>query len=261
MGTEMETRQQTEEALAARATSDLVSSGDEFVIPRLKVAQSLTAEVVEEEAEVGELIHSLTGESYGENVSLIIVDSFKGRSWRDPETRMFYTANRETIVPWEEHPCFGEHFADCPDAEEVYRAAVRANEKDWGRGPGISTTYNFVGLIVGEEGVDTFPVRLTLQRSSAKEGRNLATLLTIARAPWDSLYEVSTSKTRSKAGDPYIAVRVKKGRRTTDEEKQAAIEWAQTLHGAGQVAYDDTASDQDGQVTPQEPARTGGLAV
>jgi hypothetical protein len=254
-------RDLTEEALALAAKADLGDPTDDFVIPRLKVAQALTKEVQDGDAEVGELIHSLTGESYGEAVEVIVVDAFKGRAWKDTEGNL-HSANREAVVPWEDHPCFGEHFVDCPDAEEQYRARVRANEIDWGKGPGISTTYNFVGLIVREDGeVEEFPVRISLMRAAAKEGRNWQTMLHLARAPWDLVFEVSTVKARSKRGEPYVAVKVKQVRKTTDEERSAAVRVAQALHSSAQVAYDDADADEETEGRAAPAPATGGLDI
>lgn len=249
----------TEEALVAAATQDMVQAGEILTVPRLKIAQSLTTEVTEGNARPGELLHSLTGESYGTAVEFVVVDSFKGRSWKDPKTGDFHSVGRgEVRVPWEDHPCYGQHFVDCPDAEEQFRAAVRANERDWGSGPGIATTYNFVVLLVTEEdGIANFPVRITLSKSSAKEGRNLGTMLNIARAPWDVVYEISTSQTRNKRGEPFTAVRVGQSRKTTDEERAAAVGVAQLIHsGDTEVAFDEVVEEDDRPVTA-EPVKGG----
>lgn len=258
---ELATRDLTEEALVASATGDLFSDADDFVIPRLKVGQSLTSEVVEKEAEVGDLIHSLTGYVYGTSVELIVVRAFKGRSWRNPKDNSYRATNGpELIVPWEDHPCYGQPFVECPDAEEQFRAAVRRNERDWGKGPGIATTFNFVALLFGPDGeLENFPVRISLERAAAKEGRNWSTMLNIARAPWDDVYELSTTQARSKAGQPYTAVRVKRSRSTEDEERRVAVEWAQRLHDAN-VAYEQESDDMEVAPPAPEPA-TGGLDV
>lgn len=261
-GQELVHRDLTEEALVAKAKADIQVSAEDLVIPMVKVAQGLTREVQDGDAEAGELIHSLTGESYGESVQLLIVDSFKGRSWRNPEDRTFHTAGKgETVVQWEDHPCHGQLFVDCLDAEEQYRARVRNNEIDWGKGPGISTTYNFVGLVVRDDGtVDDFPVRVSLQRSSAKAGRNWVTMLNIARAPWDAVYELTTSKTRSKGGEPYVAVSVKLARKATDDERQAAVRIAQAIHGGANVEYVGE-QDEEGHIAPTPEPEGTGLAM
>lgn len=250
----------TEEALIAAAKSDLLDVS-EMTVPMLKIGQSLTREVTEGDAQPGDLIHSVTGEVYGKSVQLIVVDSFKGRAWRNPEDRSFHVANRgEVVVPWEEHSCFGQHFTDCPDAEEQYRARVQANEIDWGKGPGIATTYNFIGLILHEDGqIDQIPVRISLMKSAAKEGRNWQTILRLNRAPWDVVFELSTSMTRNKAGEPYTAVKVRQLRRTSDEEKLAALEVAQAIH-TSTVRYDD-ALEEETPVMPSQPEASGGLEI
>lgn len=259
MSTEVATRL-TDEALAAAATADLETDLSEIRVPILKIAQSLTREVKGGDAEEGDFVNSLTGEALGRSVQMVVVDAFKGRFWKNQKTgKAFSTGRGEPVIPWEEHPEYGKHFVDAADAEEQYREAVHNNEKDWGKGPGISTTYNFVGLLVDEDGeLAGFPVRVSLMRSAAKEGRNFQTMLNIARAPWDNVYELSTRDATSSRGEPYIAVKVKPVGKTTPEQRQAALDIAQAIHGGAAVRYDDDL--EAGTDAPAKPAETGGLA-
>jgi hypothetical protein len=256
------TRTMTEEALAASIKEEAGAQLSELIVPRLKVGQALTKEVDSGDAEVGDLINSLTGEVYGTTVQIIPVDFYKSRSWKkDTDSPKLFSQKGETVIPWEEHPEFGKAFVDADDAEEQYRIAVRANLKDWGRGPGISTVYNVLGLIVAEDGeVEVFPVRLPLERALAKAGRNLFSMLTIARAPWDAVYEVTTVKARSKRNEPYTDVRIAKVRPTTPEERQAAVEVAQAIHG-GAAIFEDGPEEDEGGFAPTPVADTGGLEV
>lgn len=264
MSQEVAVRDLTEEALVAAAKAGLETDISQIRIPFVKIGQSLTKEVKARDAEEGDWINGLTGEVYGRSVHLVIVDAFKGRFWKDKKTNDTYTTGKgEAVIPehWP-HPESGKFFADAEDAEEQYRAAVRANEKDWGSGPGISTTYNFVGLLLveGEDGeteLQEFPVRISLMRSSAKAGRNLETMLHLNRAPWDQVYELETRDATSSRGEPYMNVTVKQLRKTTPEERQVAVGVAQLVHTSDAVAYDGEV-EEDAPKAP--PKSKGGIS-
>jgi hypothetical protein len=256
MGTELETIS-GESAELIEAAKGGIDAG-ELVVPMLKVMQPLSNEVGEGKAQPGQLVHSLTGQSYGTSVGLIVVRAFKGRAWQ-PEPGKLLVADGP-LVPWRDHPCNGERFVDCYDAEEQYRAAVNAEEHPWGKGPGISTTYNFVGLVLPEDGeLENFPVRLSLMRAAgAKAGRKLMTLLQISRAPWDNLYTIQTQRTQNAAGQPYHRADIDQARITTADERQLAVTIAQAVASVALSA--EVEADPDPGVAPA-PEASGGLDV
>lgn len=248
MGQEIEPITHYDESIVAATRAGL--SDAPLVVPRLKLAQSLTTEVKAKDADEGDLLNSLTGEVYGRELDVIVLSEEEGRFFRDHETRQAYSVIGEPVVPatWP-HQCANLPFIDCPDAEEEFRAAVKANEKDWGKGPGIATTYNFTLLVrdpeapegAGADQWQTLPVRLSLQRATAKEARNWITLLRLSRANWDQVYHLTTVDARSKKGDQFVGLKVKPGRKTTDAERELAYRMVVMIQGA---AYDDDLEDE-----------------
>lgn len=260
MSQEVVPSQVTEQALIARATADAIEES-ELVVPRLKIGQALTDEVKEGDARPGDLIHSLTGEVYGSAVELVIVQAFKGRALR--EKGQFYSANNTPVVPdnWPER-YRGLHFVDVPDAEEQFKARANAGDVEWGSGPPIYTTHNFVGLVLRDGELEDFPVRVSLSRGSAKEGKNWVTMLKIARAPWDLVFELSTQEARSRNNDDFFKAKVKQLRKTTPEERQAALEVAQLINGGDTaVVFDEGQDDEEGGRPAQAPDSNGGLEL
>ena len=250
---------QTEAALAAQATNDLVDPAD-LTVPLLKVMQSLSKEVSEGDAVPGELVNSLTGESHGMSVQIVVADAFKGRFFNDKKSGRTYVAHRQAICDWEGHPCQGKPFVDCLDAEESFKARVNSGEIQWESGPPIATTWNFVGLLLAEDGtLDDFPVRVSLMKAAVPVARNWATLLAIAPAPWDVVFELSTKDATSKRGEPFVAVKLKQVRKTTAEEKAAVVSVAEQIHAADTVV--DLGDGEAAQAATVAPDAKGGLDI
>src|SRR4051794_36855061 len=187
-------------------------AGDTVQTPILKVCQSLTKEVQDDEAEPGDFFNTLTNESLGNEVEFIIAYYNKGRSARQKDTGRYFVAFGQTIPEsWEDlvgEDWVGSRFDEHPDAEEVYKKRVNGGdlkEKGWGHGPLISTTYNYTGFVVVQppEGDDSEPelqpVRLALQRSNKKAADKIGTLLrTMLRGKptYDKTFILSTEKVK-----------------------------------------------------------------
>jgi len=232
-----------EQELALAVKADLESETD-LVVPVLKVCQSLTAEVVEGDAKPGDFINALTQENFGGEVEMVIAAYQKGRFYSDKETGRAYAAIGP-IAPasWPEEYA-GKAFTEIDDAEERFRDLVNADKIEWGTGPKISTTHNFIGNVVGSE----VPVRMSLMRTNNGAARKLKTMLRFAPAPWDSTFILKTEAQRSQRNEPFQSVVVKQGNKTTAEQREMAVQIALAVKS-------DRVSDADAKALVDSPTK------
>jgi hypothetical protein len=210
-----------EQALAVAMQADLDGDTD-LVVPILKICQSLTAEVVDGEAKAGDFINGLTQENFGNSIEFVVAAYQKGRFYSDKDTgRSFSTTDPIAPDSWPEEFA-GRAFTSIDDAEERYREAVDAGKIEWGSGPSISTTHNFIGLV----GASPVPVRLSLMRTSAPAARKLKTMLRFSQAFWDNVFVLKTETKRSQRNEPFQSLVVKQGGKSTPEQRQAAVQVA-----------------------------------
>ena len=268
MSTEIATRDEQEAAILA-AQEDVLEQ-DSFQTPILKLGQPLTSEVRAGDAEAGEFINSLTGENLGNAIEFIVSFYQRGRSARDAESGDYYIAFGADIPEsWE--PLVGAEFvgtpfSEYPDAEEVYKERVNSGELKWGKGPLVSTTYNYTGHVIlpQVEGDDSEPVlqsvRLSLQRSNKKSADKIGSIkrsLLHGKPFWDKTFLFTTQEDpNSKYGNFLLVPKV--GRDTTAEEREVAKSLALALMGGRVTVKGD---DDDGAGAPVEEKAEGALAV
>lgn len=238
--------------------------------PILKVCQSLTKEVKAGDAEAGEFLNTLTSESYGTVVEFIPALFQHGRAASIKDGR-YFVAIEQDLIPESWKDLVGEEFVNTrfdeyPDAEEQYKRRVNEGEIEWGKGPLISTTYNYTGLVIpspleGEEDaeLEPMPVRISFLRSTKSAHDKIKTLkraLLRNKPIWDLVFELSTASKSFGRNDSFI-VNVKKSRPTTPEERQYAVELAVAAN-AGRTNTNDEAAGDGPRV---EPDAKGGIAV
>lgn len=251
-----------EASLAAQNQSEIDRS--DFTIPMLKIGQQQTVEVVDGDAKAGEFINALTREGLGSEVEFVVAGFTKGRF--DHGIRGEQKARKAfgtKIVPesWANDPFKGLPFDQHPDAEEQFKARVNRGEIPWGKGPRISTTYDFTGYVVSglEDGEEPIPVCLSLKRGDSKQAQKWLTILdaVLRGRYWDAVFNLTAEQQRNADGTFYT-ISVKKTRKTTPEEKQRAMTLAMRLrHENVEVVGDD-----EGSAAPKvEPSANGGLAV
>lgn len=242
----------------------------QFQTPILKVCQSLTKEVKEGDAEAGEFLNTLTGESYGTMVDFIVAYFQRGRAASGKDGR-YYVAIAQDTIPESWKDLVGEEFVgtpfdEYPDAEEQYKKRVNAGEIEWGKGPQVSTTYNYTGLVIppgleGElEDPEPMPVRISFLRSTKPAHDKLMTLkraLLRNKPFWNVVFTLSTTAKSFGRNDAFV-VNVKKVRDTTDAEQLLAVEVAQAVVG-GRVR--DNAEAAEAGSAPVAPDAAGGLGV
>lgn len=261
-GTDLAELEALEAELAGQNQGEIDPS--DIQIPLLKIGQPLTEEVSSGDAGAGEFINALTREGLGTEIDFVVAGYQKGRFYHgDRESkRRARKAYGVRDVPWKEDPHFGEPFTEHPDAEEQYSARVNTGEIPWGKGPKISTTYDFTGFVVSEdEEGDPIPVCLSLMRTNSKQARKWATLLqaVLRGRYWDAVFTLTTERTTNDSGN-YYTINVRQSRKTTPEERQKAVQLAQVLRKQ-QVAFvgeDDSADDSKAKPAP---AAAGGMEV
>lgn len=265
---------QREAELAALAAQQEQEFDDtELQVPIIKVGQPLTKEVQAEQAEPGEFIDTVIGEGLGNKLDFIVSYFQYGRFAADRETNKGYSAFGDLIPEWWEDLPFigpgmvGTRFDEHPDAEEQYKARVNAGEIEWGKGPKISTTWNFTGLYIVSPDEDDPDAeeeyaagRLSLQRTQVPGAKKIIQLKKMRfrnRQFWEYIFEFTTQK-KDMAKGPVHLVIPKLGRVTTPYERELASELAINV-AAGRVRDN---SEQTGDTeAAAEPDAKGGLAV
>jgi hypothetical protein len=271
---ELAAREEALEALRAQQDSEM---GDEpFQVPLLKVGEPLTKEVQDDNspAQAGDFINTLTGDALGSKVEFIICYYHQGRFAVDRKTNNAFVAGSEDLIPetWKDfvgENFVGTRFDEYPDAEERYKERVNDGEIEWGKGPPVSTTHNYTGLVLVQErdeedqpldGVfELQPVRLSLKRTNMPAVRKINSLRRMSLRPpkdfWSRAFTLTTQKKQHTQGASHLVIPAL-GRTTTAEEQMAAFELAQAV-AAGRVT-----DNQDAQ--PEKataPDAKGGLSV
>lgn len=253
--------QELEPAQIAELAQQALAGTDDkdVVLPVVKLTQGQSREVQNDKAEIGHYINTLTGEDYGGSVELVVVSAYKGRFLSDDNDDVYVASGEVAPKNWPEEYA-GKHFADIPVAEEQWKLRSNANEIEWGKGPVIETTHNFIGFRPEEPAL---PLRISLKSTSAKAGKVLNTLLRVSGAPWDNTYVLSADRTQNAKEQIYHVAKVAQGRQTTAEERQNGIKLFTTIRDS-QVVYegdDSLASDGPAQAARKPAGQGEGLEV
>lgn len=231
-----------------------------LVLPALKLTQSLTVEVQNGDVAQGHFINSLTGQDYGEEVQFVVSSLFTGRFFSDDDGSSYVATGLVAPSNWPEEYA-GQAFDVLPDAEEQWKIDTNEGVHEWGKGAPISTTTNFVGYVVTEEGVEELPVRLSLMRSGNNAAKKLKTLLYSLRAPWDKTFVLKAKRAVSN-DRPYYVADVASGQQATPEVRQAAVALATDYANAASRDDVQLAGDEDGDSKPRvAPKKGDGLDV
>jgi hypothetical protein len=253
--------QQELEASLASANQANIDQAD-IQIPLLKIGQALTDEVSTGDANAGEFINALTREGIGREIEFVVAGFQKGR-FDHGDRKAGLRARKSygsSVVPWTDDPYVGQPFSEHPDAEETYSKRVNNGDMPWGKGPRISTTYDFTGHVISGLGEDEepIPVCLSLMRTNTRSAKNWTTLLNavLRGRYWDEVCVLSTEQTRNNEGN-YYTINVRRGRKTTAEERQRAVNLALVLRDQTVAVV----GEDDSSKPVAEPQAEGGLAV
>lgn len=252
-GTEIEGFSQAEiDAL----NQDIVGQAkqSDIELPAIRLAQGISDSVADGLAKAGEFINSLTDENYGDEFEIVFAYFFYGQALSVKEPP-FFGATTSDIIPtnWP-HKDAGKPFVESDDYEDNFKELVNAGEKEWGSGPGFSTTFNFIGFVRGAEdsSEEPIPARLSLMRSSTPAAKKLLTLFRMERGLWNSAYKISRKKGESEKGN-YFVVEAAKADKATPAEIQRAVQLAKTLRDADQGSFNLTGDEADPE-TQKTPA-------
>jgi hypothetical protein len=205
-------------------------------------------------AKSGEFINSVTAESYGTKFNFVIADTFIGRFARIDGVGY----NAQGAVAPDNWPAqyAGRAFVEIEDTEENFKAAVNRGEREFGHGPPISTTHNYVGLIVGEDFEERaaenrlLPVRVSLMRKNAKAAETIDYLIKTWAAPWSRLVEFNSLLDKNAAGDQFYIAQASEGEAASTAVRSAAVD----LATATQSARLELQGDDDDNAKPAKPA-------
>lgn len=259
------------QALMAAQEDDLTEVT--FRTPIIKICQATTREVKEGDAEAGEFLYTLTGDSLGTQIDFIIAYFQKGRSV-STKSGGYRNAIGTDVIPddpiWREavgEAFIGTRFDEYPDAEEQYKDRVNSGEiEKWGSGPQVSTTYNYTGLVITDSLEDEddevlyLPGRMSLLRSTKSAHDKVQQIKQSTmrhKAFWDVTWQFSTQIKEFGRNTSFI-VNAKKGRATTPDEVAQAVELAQAVVGGRIVDNSDVA---EGGVDKAPEAPEGALGV
>jgi hypothetical protein len=244
-----------EQALVEGITGKIDRS--ELVLPAIKLTHSLTREVQDGDVQAGLYINSLTKEVYGDDVPFVVCGFYKGRFYSDTDGNVFVARGDVAPSNWPEEYA-GKPFADIPDAEERWK--IRANEGgEWGSGPPIATTHNFVGFVPGAE--SDLPLRLSLMRSSKPAADKLKTLVVSLRAPWDRVFQLRVRKGLNKQQQPYYATDIASGGTISPEDRQKAVELATDIRRAERAGTIQEVGDEEVKAGRGKPKEKNGDAL
>lgn len=240
---------EAEAALAQTAVAGIDTA--DLSLPLLKLSQQSTREVSNGDLESGVYFNSVTADDYGETVDLIVVHAFKGRLYVDEDDRTFVASGPVAPSDWPEEYA-GKRFVDIPDAEETFKANANSGVHEWGRGPKIQTTYNFVGFLPD---APELPVRLSLKSTATKTAQKFNLLLRTAGAPWSKVFQLGVDR-QEKNRKAYYVPTVRVARQSTVEERSAGVRLAQQVQAAQEQieARFADAGEAEAPAAPEKPA-------
>jgi hypothetical protein len=249
-----------EQALIAGAVGGIDS--EDLVLPVIKPTQQLTREVVDGKVAGGHFYNVVTGQDYGDEMNFVVVGYSKGRFLvhnRDQEDERTYVASGSTAPDTWPQEYAGKAFVDIPDAEEQWKLAANAEGGEWGHGPPIVTTHNYVGFVLESPDI---PARIGLSRTSAPTARTINTLMRFGgKAPWANAIALKT-EAREVRGKPFYVVKASQGPQCPAEVVEQAKNLAYEVQKAGAFALDGAeVEDADKAKTAKPKAPAGGVSV
>ncbi len=173
---------------------------EDLTIPYLKILQGMSPEVMDGDGKPGQLVNSLTGYTYPEELYFIPLMFTKRRIFwydrNDKENTGMRCASINSKVP---------------DTGKKYSAVCgNCQYAQWGQGgepPQCSVIFSFPSLVLmlpeGEEGNKLISTSFT--KTSMKAGKKLLSLASLASGDlFDNVYKLSTKKETNDDGTYYI---------------------------------------------------------
>jgi len=183
----------------------------DLIMPRVKLLQQLSGEVVDETFTAGHLINSLIKEDYGTEIVFIPIKHYKSRIyWRERDAGGGMLCNSLDASL----PSSGEYAKSCGACEKCKWP------KEKGESPDCTLYYNFVIIINGT----VIPVVLPMEKSKIPIARALITLTKYVGGNLDIFakkYKI-VSKVEKKKGGTFFNYTVAPVGFVTEEEFQLA---------------------------------------
>lgn len=168
----------------------------DLVLPRIKLLQPLSPEI-DKGFTAGDLINSLTGESYGKKMTIIPIIHFKSRIyWKEREEGGGMLCSAHDAL----HPSRTEFAPNCSmcTLKDWNNSAKTAKDK----APKCVIYYNFAVLINNSP----MPVALSMERTKIRIAKKLLSLAAYSGGQLDMFarkYEVITEKVKNEQGTWY----------------------------------------------------------
>ena len=209
-------------------------TAEDMIIPRLRLMQPSSDDVVGNKCKAGEFQDSLTGDILGTEVEVVLLKMQNGAVLFGDKTKGeegMLCRSPDGIMSMNGDVC-----KDCPFGE--YHMGEWKEEKP----PRCSSTKDFTIVTrLSLSGLENRPMVMTFRRTSYKAGKSLATMAMftgkhIAATP----YIVYSEFTKNAKG-PHFLLRVRKAeKQLTDEELANAMQWASLVRMANVKVHDDT---------------------
>ncbi len=225
-----------------------LDAGD-LIMPRIKIVQAMSGEAQNEDARVGDLYNTLTGENFGPELNFIPLLPFKQRIFISrPERRALIEAQLGRDLSegdglkcrsFDMYTGQGDPGGPCNDCP---LSKWRANEP-----PTCSETYNVAAMTeLGDL------IILSFSKSSAKTGKRLFSMLRLQHEkPWARVFTVTTRRESNAKGTFAVPDVKKTADRTPEELLRVAADYARQLTGA---QIDVTPEDEEVETAGGEPA-------
>lgn len=210
-----------------------VDTQQDIIMPRLAILQATSQMVKDGKGKMGDLANSLSKENFGNSFEFIPLFLFKTRCKFDLEQGLICQSRNGLTCSMniDEKHQVGQDCTSCKDAEW---------EAD--SGPLCSLVYNFPALNVNQ--VNSFPISISLMRSSSKAGKQLLSLAMMANEDFFSRkYKITTEK-KSKGPNEYAVASIELVGRCSEEEYASGKLTYQGLRGKViEVSLDEEAPD------------------
>jgi hypothetical protein len=181
-------------------------SGEDILLPRLRLLQDTSAEVKAQESKAGKLKHSLT-EIIVDNVEFIPISMYKSRIMFDVDNREGAPLCRSVDM---KKGSDGTSCSECDNAQ-------------WkeGRPPCCNTIFNYLIIEPNQVGIMIMPTILSLMKTSSQAALKLNTSVefTIPRQPfWNKVWLLTPKQKHYPKGPAYL-LNVTQVRETNDKER------------------------------------------
>lgn len=232
----------------------------DLVIPRVKVAQAISREVADKQAEAGDFVNTLTGESYGPTLDILPILPFMQR------VLLVRKERRDAI-----EDALGEKIGEqdgllCRSFDMIHGIGVpgllcetECPLSQWRTDDGVNKpplcteTYNVAAATtIGEL------VVIGMSKSGAKTGKRLFSVIRMSSpgaAPWTRIISLKTRAERNDQGNFFVPDFQVSKERPDDGQIRDALSWARQLRGVQIDVTPDDEGEEGGAIGNDDPNR------